>query len=852
MNTNHYVVGILAHVDAGKTTLAESLLYHTGTIKTLGRVDHGDAFLDTYELEKARGITIFSKQAILSLPNKKITLLDTPGHVDFSAEMERTLSVLDAAILVINACDGVQGHVYTLWKLLEKQQIPTFIFFNKMDREGTDKEALLSEVREALSERCVDFSKQQSDDFAEQIALADETYLEAYLNGESVDDTSLISMIERRSIFPCFFGSALKEIGIDEFINSFDRYTKVPDYTDAFGAKVYKINRDSSGNRLTHLKITGGSLKVRDIIKGEDKVNQIRLYSGVSYETTDEAVAGQICAVTGLTDTVCGEALGEATEDAAMQLTPVLTYRVELPKDVDLHTAYMRLRLLEEEEPQLHLMWEKEKDEIHIQVMGEVQLDVLTQMAKSRFDMDISFGNGSIVYKETITDTVEGCGHYEPLRHYAEVRLLLEPGEAGSGITLATDCSEDVLDKNWQRLILTHLEEKVHRGVLTGSELTDVKITLLNGRAHNKHTEGGDFRQATYRAVRQGLMKAHSVLLEPVYAYVLEVPSEMIGRAMTDMKRMKGEFNEPMIHGDMAILEGSAPVVHMRDYPREVAAYTKGLGRISLRLNGYAPCHNEEEVIETIGYDAASDTENPVGSVFCSHGAGYYVPWDEVDAHMHTQAYQKERKMTQSTSSFSAMESIISEEELKEIFERTYGKRKEVRKTYKTRRVEAPTNYRSSKATNYVKKEQYLLVDGYNIIHAWEELRELAKVSFAGARDKLLDIMCNYQGFRKCTVIVVFDAYKVPGDTAISNYHNIHVVYTKEAETADQYIEKTVRTIAKDHLVTVATSDAIEQVIIMGQGALRMSAMGLYEEVCTVNKEIEEAILRMREENKNI
>lgn len=842
MKNNQLVVGILAHVDAGKTTLAESILYLSGNIRKLGRVDHGDAFLDNYELERSRGITIFSKQAEIAWKEKKITLLDTPGHVDFSAEMERTLRVLDYAILVISGADGVQGHVQTLWKLLKRYEIPVFLFINKMDQDGTEKEVLLADIQKRLDEKCIDFSEgQEPDSFMENLAVCDEAMLEKYLEGETISQEEIREAIRKRKVFPCYFGSALKMQGVEEFLDGFEKLTVCPEYPEEFGARIYKISRDKQGNRLTHLKITGGSLKVKTSLKEDEKVDQIRIYSGTTYTTVQEIQAGSVCTITGLNSTYCGEGLGVEEASTPPVLEPVLTYQILLPEGSDVHGMFVKLKQLEEEEPELHIVWNEHANEIHAQVMGQVQIEILKSIILERFQMEVEFGTGSIVYKETIEDTVEGAGHYEPLRHYAEVRLLLEPGKRGSGLVFDTDCSEDVLDKNWQRLVLTHLMEKKHKGVLTGSEITDMKITLINGRAHLKHTEGGDFRQSTYRAVRQGLKRAKSVLLEPVYEYQLEVPSEMVGRAMSDLQRMQGTFSGPEIDGDMAVLRGTAPVVTMRDYQTEVIAYSKGYGRIFMSLKGYEPCHNAEEVIAAIGYDSESDLDNPTGSVFCSHGAGFVVNWDQVEDYMHTESRAKQQKREQIVSSYVAPP-VIDEDELKEIFERTYGPMKRERYSYDSTR----TVYAESKPIkHHVKKqddvEEYLLVDGYNIIFAWEDLKELSKMNIEGARGKLMDVLCNYQGYKKNTVILVFDGYKVQGNPGeVIKYHNIYVVYTKEAETADQYIEKTVQQIAKKHRVTVATSDALEQMIIIGQGAHRISARDLLEEIKITNQQIRE------------
>lgn len=845
MKSNEITVGLLAHVDAGKTTLAESILYMTGAIRALGRVDHGNAFLDNDEMERNRGITIFSKQANVSWKGKNITLLDTPGHVDFSAEMERTLQVLDYAILVISAPDGVQGHVQTLWRLLEKYQIPVFLFINKMDQPGTEKTQVLEELKKRLDVNCVDFTEgQDAETFHENIAVCKEELLEKYLEGEAPTKEEIQVLIRNRELYPCFFGSALKMQGIESLLRGITEYARYPECPDVFGAKVYKISRDKQGMRLTHMKITGGTLRVKTLLKGEEKADQIRIYSGDGYTLQQEVTAGCVCVVTGLSSTYSGEGLGIEKVSEKPMLSPVLTYHVELTEDADVHTMYLNLKQLEEEEPELHIVWNEHSGEIHAQVMGEVQIEILKNLIAERFHENVEFGAGSIVYKETIQDTVEGCGHFEPLRHYAEVRLLLEPGEPGSGILVDADCSEDVLDRNWQRLILTHLTEKVPKGVLTGSDITDIKITLIMGRAHVKNTEGGDFRQATYRAVRQGLRRTKSLLLEPVYEYQLEVPSEMVGRAMSDLQRMHAEFSSPEMDGDMAILRGTAPVVHMRNYQTEVASYSKGHGRLFLQLKGYAPCHNAEEVIENIGYDPEADIENPTGSVFCSHGAGYTVNWDEVEEHMHTESPRKKKEENRRVLSY--VPEVISEEELQEIFERTYGPIKRERNQFKRKtKVEFQPVYRGNGRKSTEGEKEYLLVDGYNIIFAWEDLKELSKINIEGARNKLMDILCDYQGFKKCILILVFDAYKVPGyGGEVRKYHNIHVVYTKEAETADQYIEKTVHEIGHKHKVTVATSDGLEQMIILGAGANRLSAQGLLEEIMMAKKEMREEHLK--------
>ena len=845
MKNNQLVVGILAHVDAGKTTLAESILYTSGKIRKLGRVDHGNAFLDIYELERSRGITIFSKQAEFAWKDKQISLLDTPGHVDFSAEMERTLQVLDYAILVISGADGVQGHVQTLWKLLKRYEIPVFLFINKMDQNGTDKEAILAELQKRLDAKCIDFSEETDESFLENVAVCEETLLETYLETGELNLSEMQKAIRNRDVFPCYFGSALKMQGVEAFLDGFGKYTVSPEYPETFGAKVYKISRDKQGNRLTHMKITGGCLKVKTLLKEEEKVDQIRIYSGNGFSAVQEIQAGGVCAVTGLNSTFCGEGLGMEEGNYTPMLEPVLTYQILLPEGCDVHGMYLKLKQLEEEEPALHIVWNEHANEIHAQVMGQIQIEILKSIILERFQTEVEFGTGSIVYKETIENTVEGAGHYEPLRHYAEVRLLLEPGKRGSGLVFDTDCSEDILDKNWQRLILTHLAEKKHKGVLTGSEITDMKITLINGRAHLKHTEGGDFRQSTYRAVRQGLKRAKSVLLEPVYEYQLEVPADMVGRAMSDLQRMQGTFSQPEMDGEMAVLTGTAPVVLMRDYQTEVIAYTRGHGRIFMSLKGYEPCHNAEEVIETIGYNSESDLDNPTGSVFCSHGAGFVVNWDQVESYMHTESREKQQKRDIRISSSYIAPPVIDEEELKEIFERTYGPMKRERYSNTSRTVSAETPNEKYHIKKKEEVEEYLLVDGYNIIFAWDDLKELSEVNIEGVRGKLMDILCNYQGYKKNTLILVFDGYKVPGNPGeVTKYHNIYVVYTKEAETADQYIEKTVQQIAKKHRVTVATSDALEQMIIIGQGAHRISARDLLAEINMTNQHIREEHLQ--------
>ena len=863
------VMGILAHVDAGKTTLSEGMLYLSGTVRKLGRVDHKDAFLDTYSLERDRGITIFSKQAVFSLGNRRINLLDTPGHVDFSAEMERTLQVLDYAVLVISGADGVQGHTETLWKLLKLYEIPTFIFINKMDQPGTDRESLLTELKERLDEGCIVFGKGKNVESLEEIAMTDEAVLDYFMEHETVRNEDICRLIRERKIFPCYFGSALKLDGVQELLAGFEEYMKPFDGKKEFGARVFKISRDDKGERLTFLKVTGGKLVVKMPINKEEKINQIRIYSGAKYEAVNEVEAGGVCAVTGLSSSYIGQGLGVEKGTAAPFLEPVLTYQMILPEGADTTKVLRELKQLEEEEPLLNIVWNPALEEIHVQLMGEVQTEILKTMIAERFHLDVEFGTGKIVYKETIKSPVVGVGHYEPLRHYAEVHLKMEPLEAGSGLIFDTDCSEDVLDRNWQRLILTHLQEREHPGVLTGAPITDMKITIVAGRAHLKHTEGGDFRQATYRAVRQGLKSAESVLLEPWYSFVLEVPSEQVGRAMSDIGQMNGSFEGPEAEDKqgMVRLTGTAPASEMRDYQREVWAYTKGRGRITLTLKGYEPCHNAEEVIEEIGYDSERDVDNPTGSVFCAHGAGFLVKWDEVPEYMHIKEDFLAEKPGIEQDEVMAVQmgnhcnysggysfSYDDDPELLTIMEREFGSKQKERDRYSSYRkqtVSTPVLHTTVIKENEPKKE-YLLVDGYNIIFAWEELNELAKASIDAARNKLMDILSNYQGFIGCTLILVFDAYKVKGNQGeVQKYHNIYVVYTKEAETADQYIEKTTHEIGRKYKVTVATSDALEQVIVMGQGAYRISARDFYEDVERTEKQIREINERERGEKRN-
>lgn len=881
--SKHITLGLLAHVDAGKTTLAESMLYLTGSIRRQGRVDHGDAFLDTFEIEKNRGITVFSKQAQMSLKHSLVTLLDTPGHMDFSAEMERTLQVLDYAVLIVSAADGVSGHTLTLWKLLDRYHIPVFIFINKMDQPGADAQSLMTAIKNKLSDACIDFSNafnQQDDAFYEELAMCDEQALEAFLENGSVAQQTIMEMIKERKVFPCYFGSALKLTGIDTLLNALDTYMQYERPSQTFGARVYKITRDAQGCRLTHLKITGGTLKVKALLEGE-KVDQLRIYSGAGYQTVECASAGMLCAVTGPANTWAGQGIGTETEVKLPLLVPVLSYRLWLPEGGDIHQVLLKLRQLEEEEPQLHVVWDDILGEIYVQLLGEVQIEILKTMMKERYGVEVAFDAGHIVYKETIRGVSEGVGHFEPLRHYAEVHLLMQEGEPGSGLVFESSCSTDALDLNWQRLILTHLEEKQHLGVLTGSPITDMKITLAAGRAHLKHTEGGDFRQATYRAVRQGLMQAENILLEPVYQYRLEVPQAMVGRAMTDIGQMNGSVSAPELEGDMAVLTGTAPVVTMRGYQSEVLAYTKGCGHLLCEFKGYEPCHNTEEVIAEIGYDAEADTENTADSVFCAHGAGFIVPWHQVPEYMHLESCLKRFKAENFPENADAQfgdsknaaagvrlggriatdeQPLLGEDEIEALFNQTLSANKNKKKNWHysmgaTRASGTSEKYTYSKkqetsqntatADAAIPRHKYLLVDGYNIIFAWEELNELAKADLHSARTKLMDILCNYQGFTKVTLILVFDAYKVEGGQgSVSKYRNIHVVYTKEAETADQYIEKTVHEIGRKYDVTVATSDGLEQVIIMGQGAKRLSASEL-------KADIEEKQQQMRKEHLN-
>ncbi|MCM1112546.1 MAG: TetM/TetW/TetO/TetS family tetracycline resistance ribosomal protection protein [Muribaculum sp.] len=922
------VLGILAHVDAGKTTLAESMLYLGGRIRKLGRVDHGDAFLDNFALERERGITIFSKQAQTVWKDLELTLLDTPGHVDFSAETERTLQVLDYAVLVINGADGVQGHTRTLWKLLERYEIPVFLFVNKMDQPQADGARLMASLKKQLDANCVAFS---ATDYAEivrrtegqaysqgtdggrpevrlgghvmeEIATCGEALMNAYLERGELTREEIAEAVWERRVFPCYFGAALRLEGVEALLDGVGQYGLQPLYPEEFGARVFKISRDPSGVRLTHLKVTGGSLRVKMWVENragaasgsasfQEKADQLRIYSGAGFVTAEEVSAGGVCAVAGLTKTFAGQGLGAEEENGPPVLEPVLSYRVELPDGADAVQALGQLRQLEEEEPLLHILWQEESREIHAQVMGEVQIEVLEKLIAERFGLSVRFGEGSILYKETIAKGAVGIGHFEPLRHYAEVALLLEPGERGSGLQFASLCGEDMLDRNWQRLIRTHLEEREHVGVLTGSPVTDLRVLLVAGRSHVKHTEGGDFRQATYRALRQGLMNCENVLLEPMFSFVLELPAECLGRAMADVQRMCGSFESPVTEGGRSTLVGRAPVAAMGAYQRQVNAYTHGEGHLSCVLDGYAPCHNAEEVIAARGYDPEADVENPTGSVFCAHGAGFVVSWDRVPEYAHTEIPESVKRLAEAgltqdaeggeaavplsygedcpeaagggdagagnagygrrvPASGQRAERVITQEEIETIFRQTYGgheRDERRRRRYHVSRRDAYESGRRKTAqevgnargeTGGTRKEACLLVDGYNIIFAWEELRELARANIDSARDRLMDILSNYQGTAGGALVLVFDAYKVKGNPGRSmRYHNIDVVYTKEAETADQYIERSVHELGSRYQVTVATSDALEQTVVWGAGALRMSAADLYQ---TVEKAAEE------------
>ena len=849
----HICAALLAHVDAGKTTLSEALLYESGVIRTRGRVDHKDAFLDTSPLERERGITIFSKQACFSYGNMEVTMLDTPGHVDFSSEMERTLQVIDYAVLIISGTDGVQGHTETVWKLLQKYRIPTFFFVNKMDLPGADKAAVLKELQAKLSPYCVDFTEEE-ELLCENVAMCEETLLETYLEEGTFDlKKEVRRLVSGTLLYPCYFGSALQNEGVEALLEGLESYTKIPEYQKEFAGKVYKITRDDAGQRLTHMKLTGGELKLRDEIEGIGKVNEIRVYSGEKYTLHQEVKAGDICAVPGFTDTYAGQGVGKEADFCANQLAPVCNYQILLPEGTEEAIAWRQLKQLEEEDPNLHLSWQAQTREIFIQPMGEVQLEVIKRMVSERYGMDIAFGSATILYRETIEDTVIGMGHFEPLRHYAEVHLKMEPLPRGSGLQFVTECSEDELDLNWQRLILTHLGEKEFTGVLTGSPITDIKFTLIAGRAHLKHTEGGDFRQATYRAVRQGLRQAKSRLLEPMYQFRMEVPMEQIGRVMSDVGKMHGTFRQQPDDGEMSAIEGICPVASMAGYGTEFAAFTKGRGRMTLSFCGYEPCHNESEVVKNCKYDPDADVENTADSVFCAHGSGFVVPWNEVAKHVHVDTSIKKRQPVKASTAVpkepSKKNSKMSEEkELQAIFERTFGPVKTRVETPAKKVIKAEPGKTKTKEYKPVYEEEYLLVDGYNIIFAWDELKALAAENLEGARTKLMEIMCNYQGFCGCHLILVFDAYKVKGNPgSVEQFHNISVVYTKEAETADMYIEKTTKEIARKKRVRVATSDGMEQIIILGHGATRISARAFQEEVKHVNDRIAEEVERRTE-----
>ena len=845
-------IGITAHVDSGKTTLAEAMLFLTGSIRKAGRVDSGSSFLDTDRIERDRGITIFASQAEMTAGDTHITLVDTPGHVDFSAETERTMRVMDYAVLVISGTDGVQSHTSTLWKLLRKYEVPVFIFVNKMDLIGADRAAIMDKLRRQLSGACADLSYDA--DIAENAAACDEQLMELYLESGALTDEQIAAAVSERRVIPCFFGSALKMEGVEQLISALDRFISEPEHNSAFGARVYKISYDSKGTRLTHLKVMGGRLNVRDELTytGPDgseltgKVSSVRFYSGERFRTADFAEAGTVCAVTGLDGTYAGQGIGSIRNSDRAVLEPVMTYRVGFPPEKNAYDVLRDMRRLEDEDPQLHIVWNEQLREIHIQLMGAVQLEVLGSIAEDRFGYPVTFDSGVVAYKETISAPVEGVGHYEPLRHYAEVHLLMEPLPQGSGIVLGTSCSEDKLDRNWQRLILTHLEEKTHIGVLTGSPITDMKITLAAGKAHLKHTEGGDFRQATYRAVRQGLRSAQSVLLEPYYDYELEVPSEFVGRAISDLQRMSAEFSAPETVGEMSVITGSAPVSELGGYQSDVVGYTRGKGRLSCVNSGYRPCHNAEEVIAAIGYDCDNDLENSADSVFCSHGAGFIVKWDEVPEKMHLPScFAEETDSSESGKQERVRrfyERAATDEELMEIFERTYGKiDRDPRRAFKRTRVESDYS-KPVKLPDYEGPE-YLLVDGYNIIYAWEDLRRIADNNLDAARAELVKIMCNYQGYAGCEVILVFDAYKVKGrHRDVERYYNINIVYTKEKETADSYIERVSRELSVRHRVKVATSDGPEQLIIFGNGAMRIPAAELLDRVREADRAIREYI----------
>ena len=864
----HICIGVIAHVDSGKTTLTEGLLYTGGALRRLGRVDHGDAFLDTQALERERGITIFSKQALLSTPTAEFTLLDTPGHVDFSAETERTLPVLDYAVLVISGADGVQSHTRTLWRLLARYQVPTFLFVNKMDLAGADRAALLAQLQALLDGGCVDFGAPQPQR-DEAAALCDEGALEQFLADGSLPPDTLRDLIAARKLFPCWFGSALKLEGIEALLAGLETWTRPALAGPDFAARVFKIGRDPLGARLTWLKVTGGALTAKMPLSGthhgeawQEKADQLRLYSGEKFRPLDRAEPGMVVAVTGLTHTYPGQGLGAEPPAAQPVLEPVLTYQLILPQGADPHAVLPRLRQLEEEDPLLRLVWDEAHRELHLQLMGQIQLEVLQRLIADRFGLAVTFGAGSIVYKETIAAPVEGVGHFEPLRHYAEVHLLLEPGPRGSGVQVASACPTDQLDLNWQRLILTHVLEREHPGVLTGSPLTDVKLTLLAGRAHVKHTEGGDFRQATYRAIRQGLMQAENVLLEPVYDFVLELPPASAGRAITDIQAMGGTCQPPETAEDRTLLRGCAPVAGLRDYGAAVSAYTRGLGRLTCTLRGYAPCRDQDAVVHALGYHPERDADHPADSVFCAHGGGFLVPWDQVRDYMHLDSGWGRETAEEEAAPLSPAPprrgpsggGLAQDKELQAVFERTYGK-VEQKAAFQPQKPPARTSLDQRKYSIAAQDRgpEYLLVDGYNIIFAWEDLARLARQDVAAARAALTEILENYQAFRKCVVILVFDAYKVKGNPgSVEQKNGLYVVYTKEAETADAYIEKTSYDLRKEHRVRVATSDGLEQVIILGHGALRVSARTFRLEVDQAQGEIARCIAQHNGKNQEL
>ena len=840
------VLGIFAQVDAGKTTLSEALLYKTGALRTLGRVDHGDAHLDTHELERARGITIFSKQARFETERLAVTLLDTPGHADFAPEAERVMPVIDCALLLISGTDGVQGHTLTLWRLLQHYGVPVVLFFNKMDLPGADRAALLADARTALSDRCAAL------DDAESVALSSEALLEHFLNTGTLDDALTAEAVAKRELFPCLFGSARQLDGIDELLRALEHLAPVPVYPAELSARVYQIAHDPQGNRLTFLKVTGGTLAVRSAVRChrpdgeplEAKVTQLRLYSGAEFEAVQQVPAGDVCAALGLSGLLAGDTLGDAAPDRGAALEPVMSYCIRLPADLDPQLALPKLRLLEEEEPQLRMVWDARLREIRVQLMGAVQLEILQSLIRMRFGWDVTFDTGRISYRETIAAPVEGVGHFEPLRHYAEVHLILAPLPQGSGLVFDTVCSEDVLDRNWQRLILTHLQEKQHLGVLTGSPVTDLRITLAAGRAHLKHTEGGDFRQATYRAVRQGLMKAESILLEPYYAFRLTVPPEQIGRAISDIRAKSGSFDPPVETPGGTLLQGRAPVSELRDYARDVAAYTRGRGRLSCEVAGYFPCHNTEAVVTALAYDPAADLENTPDSVFCSHGAGITIPWDQVEENMHLESVLRPKPAAAPAAAprVRTQNLDLDEKELQRIIEREFGPQK-------TPLYRPPAAKAEAAVTLPPRRKEYLIVDGYNMIFAWDGLREQAGYDLSGARERLLDLLSNYCGFHPCELIVVFDSYRVRGGTGSrSRHNNLRVVYTQEDESADLYIETLVGKIGKNYAVRVATSDALIQLSALRSGVLRVSAAELERELERTNGEIAAVLRRLREE----